>query len=51
MSRRAQVKKLSQQRLTQRLDARDTSQRSANMSSLGSDYKRQEMLAAQQDHT
>ena len=48
MSRRAQVKKLSQQRLTQRLDARDTARRSANMSSLGSDYKRQEMLAAQQ---
>ena len=48
MSRRAQVKKLAQQRLTQRLDARDTAQRSAKMSSLGADYKRQEMLAAQQ---
>ena len=48
MSRRAQVKKLSQQRLTQRLDARDTTQRSAKMSSLGADYKRQEMLTAQQ---
>lgn len=47
MSRRAEVKKLSQQRLTQRLDARDTAQRSAKMSSLGADYKRQEMLAAQ----
>ena len=47
MSRRAQVKKLAQQRLTQRLDARDTDQRSTKMDSLGSDYKRQEMLAAQ----
>ena len=48
MSQRAKVKKAAQQRLTQRLDARDTARRSANMSSLGSDYKRQEMLAAQQ---
>lgn len=48
MSRRAQVKKLSQQRLTQRLDARDTAQRSAKMASFGEDYKRQEMLTAQQ---
>ena len=47
MSRRAQVKKLAQQRLTERLDAADTARRSANMASLGSDYKRQEMLAAQ----
>ena len=48
MSRRAQVKKLAQQRLTRRLDARDTAQRSAKMASFGEDYKRQEMLAAQQ---
>lgn len=47
MSRRAQVKKLAQQRLTERLDAADTARRSANMASLGADYKRQEMLAAQ----
>lgn len=47
MSRRAEVKKLAQERLTERLDARDTALRSAKMSSLGSDYKRQEMLAAQ----
>ena len=47
MTRRAQVKKLAQQRLTQRLDARDTGQRSTKMASLGSDYKRQEMLADQ----
>ena len=47
MSKRAQVKKLAQQRLTQRLDAKDTARRSANMSSLGADYKRQEMLATQ----
>ena len=48
MSNRARHKKLAQQRLTQRLDARDTAQRSSKMASFGEDYKRQEMLAAQQ---